>query len=62
MSDLFAALALVLVIEGLLYAAFPEQMKQFLAKMLEMPAGQLRIGALVMAAVGLVLLALVRGF
>lgn len=62
MSDLFAALALVLVIEGLLYAAFPEQMKRFVAQMLELPAGQLRIGALAMAAAGLVMLALVRGF
>ncbi|WP_196257734.1 DUF2065 domain-containing protein [Pelagibacterium limicola] len=60
MSDLFAALALALVLEGLLYAAFPEQMKRMIAQVLEMPAQHLRLGALVVAGVGLGLLALVR--
>lgn len=60
MSDLFAALALAVFIEGLLYAAFPEQMKRMIAQVLAMPAGQLRMGALVMAAAGLVLLSFVR--
>lgn len=60
MSDLFAALALAVVIEGLLYAAFPEQMKRMMAQVLATPSGQLRIMALVMAAIGLGLLALVR--
>lgn len=60
MSDLFAALALAVVIEGLLYAAFPEQMKRMMAQVLTTPSGQLRIVALVMAAIGLGLLALVR--
>ncbi|WMT85800.1 DUF2065 domain-containing protein [Pelagibacterium sp. 26DY04] len=60
MTDLFAALALAIVLEGLLYAAFPEQMKRMIAQVLTMPTNQLRMGALVMAGVGLVLLALVR--
>ena len=60
MSDLFAALALALVLEGLLYAAFPDQMKRMLAQMLTMQSGQLRMGALVVAGVGLLLLTLVR--
>ncbi len=60
MSDLFAALALAVFIEGVLYAAFPEQMKRMIAQVLAMPAGQLRMGALVMAAAGLVLLSIVR--
>lgn len=60
MSDLFAALALAIVIEGLLYAAFPEQMKRMIAQMLDLPSGQLRVAALGVAAVGLVLLAVVR--
>jgi uncharacterized protein len=60
MSDLFAALALALVIEGLLYAAFPEQMKRMIAQVIELPPQHLRLGALVIAGVGLVLLALVR--
>lgn len=59
-SDLFAALALAIVIEGLLYAAFPEQMKRMVAQLLTLPSQQLRLAALGMAGVGLVLLALVR--
>lgn len=62
MTDLFAALALAVVIEGLLYAAFPDQMKRMVAQMLELPSGQLRWVALGMAAVGLVLLTVIRGF
>jgi uncharacterized protein YjeT (DUF2065 family) len=60
MSDLFAALALALVLEGLLYAAFPDQMKRMLEQMLTMQSSQLRMGALVVAGVGLLLLTLVR--
>jgi hypothetical protein len=56
-SDLFAALALAIVIEGLLYAAFPEQMKRMVAQLLTLPSQQLRLAALGMAGVGLVLLA-----
>ncbi len=43
MGDLFAALALAIVIEGLLYAAFPEQMKRMIAQVLTMPSPQWRI-------------------
>lgn len=60
MSDLFAALALAVVIEGLLYAASPDQMKRMITQVLEVPSGQLRLVALGVAAVGLMLLALVR--
>lgn len=60
MSDLLAALALAIVIEGVLYAAFPEQMKRMVAQLLEMPSHQLRVAALVIACLGLALLALVR--
>ena len=60
MGDLFAALALAVIIEGLLYAAFPEQMKRMITQVLEVPSGQLRLVALGVAAVGLMLLALVR--
>lgn len=60
MTDLFAALGLAIVIEGLLYAAFPEQMKKMVAHLLMLPSQQLRLAALGMAAAGLVLLAVVR--
>ena len=61
MIELFSALALVLVLEGLVYAAFPEQMKKVLASIQTMPASTIRAAALACAGVGLVLLWLLRG-
>jgi len=61
MDDFLAALALVLVIEGLLYAAFPKQMKQAIDQMMQLPAFHFRIGALIVAGVGMIALWLVRG-
>jgi uncharacterized protein YjeT (DUF2065 family) len=60
-TDLFAALALAVVIEGLLYAAFPEQMKKALATVLAAPASTIRAVALACAGAGLVLLWFIRG-
>jgi uncharacterized protein YjeT (DUF2065 family) len=60
-TDLFAALALAVVIEGLAYAAFPEQMKKALATIQGLPASTIRAVALTCAGVGLVLLWLIRG-
>ena len=61
MIDLLSALALAIVIEGLLYAAFPEQMKRMLAALMALPASSIRAAALACAAVGLVLLWGIRG-
>jgi uncharacterized protein len=52
LSDLFTALALVLVIEGALYALFPEAMQRMMAQAIEMPPSVLRNGGLVAAVVG----------
>jgi uncharacterized protein YjeT (DUF2065 family) len=60
-TELFSALALAIVIEGLLYAAFPEQMKRMLASVQTLPASTIRAVALACAAAGLVLLWFVRG-
>lgn len=60
MADLWAALCLVAVLEGLILFAVPGGWKRAVAQMLEMPDRQLRIaGALVLAA-GLVALYLIR--
>jgi uncharacterized protein YjeT (DUF2065 family) len=59
-SDLLAALALALVIEGVLYAAFPNEMKRMLAALMALPASNLRVGALICAGLGLALLWVVR--
>ncbi len=60
MNDLFSALALAVVLEGLLYAAFPEQMKRALVSLLETPNSKLRVVALTFAALGLIVLFLLR--
>ncbi len=60
-SDLITALALVLVIEGALYALFPEAMKRAILGIAEMPAVMLRNAGLGAAAVGVVIVWLVRG-
>ncbi|VAW21419.1 hypothetical protein MNBD_ALPHA11-1107 [hydrothermal vent metagenome] len=51
---------MAIVLEGLLYAAFPEQMKRALASLLELPNSKLRAGALAFAAVGLIILYLIK--
>ncbi|HHG91280.1 MAG TPA: DUF2065 domain-containing protein [Devosia sp.] len=61
MNDLFAALALAIVLEGLIYAAFPEQMKRALLMLLDTPNSKLRVVALTCAAAGLIVLYLIRG-
>lgn len=48
--------ALILVVEGLIYAIFPEGMKKILTRMLDVPASALRSGGLVAAIAGLALL------
>ncbi len=61
MKDLFTALALILVIEGALYALFPEGMKRVIAVALDIPAVTLHRAGLVSAMVGVVLVWLLRG-
>jgi uncharacterized protein YjeT (DUF2065 family) len=61
MTDFFGALALAIVIEGLLYAAFPGPMKKMLASILSMPASTIRAAGLTCAGAGLVLLWFIRG-
>jgi uncharacterized protein YjeT (DUF2065 family) len=60
-GDLLAAGALVLVIEGLMYAAAPDAVRRMMGAALQMPKDTLRLGGLVAAAAGVVLLWLVRG-
>ena len=60
-SDLITALALVLVIEGALYALFPDAMKRVVLNIADMPAATLRNVGLVAAAVGVAIVWLVRG-
>jgi uncharacterized protein YjeT (DUF2065 family) len=50
--DFGTALALVLVIEGILYALFPEGMKRLMAQMLNVPPSVLRMAGLAAACAG----------
>jgi uncharacterized protein YjeT (DUF2065 family) len=61
MTDLWAALGLLFVLEGLVLAAFPVATKRAMANVLETPEATLRIIGVVSAAVGLVVVWLVRG-
>lgn len=61
MSDLVVAVGLVLVIEGIVYAAFPGGLKRMMESALTMPDSTLRAGGLVAAATGLFIVWLVRG-
>jgi hypothetical protein len=60
-TDFLAALGLVFVIEGLIFAAFPESAKRAMASVLETPDLSLRLIGIGSAVVGLLLVWLVRG-
>ncbi len=60
LSDLFSALALFLVLEGILPFLNPQGMKRTLARLLEIGDRELRIAGLGSMLVGLALLFLIR--
>jgi uncharacterized protein YjeT (DUF2065 family) len=59
--DLFTGLALVLVLEGALWAIAPDGMKRAAAMALGVANQQLRVGGLVAVALGVFLVWLMRG-
>jgi len=61
MADLVVAIGLVLVIEGLVFAAVPRTAKRIAASALEAPEGALRISGIVCAILGVLIVWLVRG-
>jgi uncharacterized protein YjeT (DUF2065 family) len=61
MTDLLTALALVLVLEGVLWAVAPAGMKRAAVVALSMANQQLRAGGLIAAAFGVFLVWLMRG-
>ncbi|BCM20411.1 DUF2065 domain-containing protein [Mesorhizobium sp. J8] len=61
MQDFLAAIGLVLVIEGLVYAGFPALARKLAAEVLSMPENMLRIGGLAAIAIGVGIVWLVRG-
>ena len=61
MTDFLAAIGLVFVIEGLIFAAVPGPAKRAMTSVVETPEGQLRLIGLGSAIVGVILVWLVRG-
>jgi hypothetical protein len=56
METLAAAIALLLIIEGALYALFPGGMKRMLAEIMRMPEPMIRNAGLIATVLGLAIL------
>lgn len=61
MTDLLTALALVLVIEGLVLAVVPDMPKRLYAMLSTVRPEQLRVAGLTAAAIGVICVWLLRG-
>lgn len=61
MADFVVALGLVFVIEGLVFAAWPEQAKRAMVSVLETSETSLRLVGVGSAIIGLIRIWLVRG-
>ena len=62
MEDLAVALGLAVALEGMLYALFPGAMQRMIAKVITQPPERLRLAGLAGAAVGVLVVWLVRTF
>jgi uncharacterized protein YjeT (DUF2065 family) len=60
MKDLGTGLALVLVVEGALYALFPDGMKRMVAQMFALPPPVLRYAGLASACIGVAVVWMLR--
>jgi len=60
MRDFATAIALILVIEGILYALLPDAMRRMAARAMTLPAQSLRLAGLAAACAGVVLVWLLR--
>jgi hypothetical protein len=61
MNDFLTACGLMCVIEGTIYALFPNAMKRITVQILSTPAQQLRVFGLVFATCGFLMIAFLRG-
>ncbi|MDQ6969453.1 MAG: DUF2065 domain-containing protein [Mariprofundus sp.] len=61
MDDLFAAVGLVMVLEGAIYALFPTAMIDAMRKLPEIPPQVIRLSGLVALAIGWLIVKWVRG-
>ncbi len=56
MKELIIALGLFFFIEGIMYALFPSKMKSILLKAKDVKESQLRIGGLIFAIIGFIII------
>ena len=60
MNELVIAFGLFLFIEGILYALFPAKMKSMLKKIEIVKDSQMRLGGLIFAVIGFVIIYLIK--
>jgi uncharacterized protein YjeT (DUF2065 family) len=62
MIEILTAVGLLLFIEGLLYALFPSGMKSMLNSMKDLSEQKLRVGGLIFAIIGFIIIAYLKNF
>lgn len=62
MDEILTAIGLLLFIEGLLYTIFPKGMKKMLNSIKDLSEQKLRVGGLIFAIIGFIIIALVKKF
>jgi len=60
MDEIFTAVGLLLFIEGILYTIFPSGMKKMLNSMKDLSEQRLRIGGLIFAVIGFIIIAYIK--
>jgi len=60
MTELLAAIGLMFLLEGALYAGFPRGMRDMLGKIAELNDGQIRLLGIICALLGFLIVALAR--
>ena len=60
MDQIFTAVGLLLFIEGLLYTMFPRSMKKMLNSMKDLSEQKLRLGGLIFAIIGFIIIAYIK--
>ena len=62
MLEILTAVGLLLFIEGLLYSLFPSGMKSMLNSMKDLSEQKLRVGGLIFAIIGFIIIAYIKKF
>jgi uncharacterized protein YjeT (DUF2065 family) len=62
MLEILTAVGLLLFIEGLLYTLFPSGMKSMLNSMKDLSEQKLRVGGLIFAIIGFLIIAYIKKF